>query len=150
MSEKQEAFSDIIEKMRRDGIVHNSIPTRYLNAYADRLEAALKRELSKICPKTGGDFGQLGDYAKLREALKAAKKYLDGYTVNILELRRTVDTALAAPPRNCDVPYNDRVEMYGAFKDWCNARGHTMNPKLACDAFDWLLAHATKKEGDAK
>lgn len=140
MSEKQEAFSDIIEKMRRDGIVHNSIPTRYLNDYADRLEAALKRELESVS----------GDATKLREALKAAKKYLDGYTVNILELRRTVDAALAAPPRNCDVPYNDRVEMYGAFKDWCNARGHTMNPKLACDAFDWLLAHATKKEGDAK
>ncbi len=74
MSEKQEAFSDIIAKMRRDGIVHNSIPTKYLNAYADRLEAALKRELESVS----------GDAAKLREALKAAKKYLDGYTVNIL------------------------------------------------------------------
>lgn len=58
--------------------------------------------------------------------------------------------ALAAPPRNCDVPYNDRVEMYGAFKDWCNARGHTMNPKLACDAFDWLLAPATKGGNDER
>ena len=34
--------------------------------------------------------------------------------------------ALSAPPRNCDIQYNDRAEMYGAFKDWCNARGHTM------------------------
>lgn len=28
MSEKQEAFSDIIEKMRRDGIVHDGRPCR--------------------------------------------------------------------------------------------------------------------------
>ena len=38
------------------------------------------------------------EYAKLREALKAAKQYLDGYSTNILELRRKVDAALAEPP----------------------------------------------------
>ena len=117
MSEKQEAFSDIIEKMRRDGIVHNSIPTRYLNAYADRLEAALKRELSKICPKTGADFGQLGDCAKLREVLKTVKRYFDGYTVNVPEMRRQVDAALAAPPRNCDVGTEE--EQQDRFREFC-------------------------------
>ena len=60
-----------------------------------------------------------------------------------------IDSALAAPPRNCDT-YNDRVEMYGVFKDWCNTRGHTMEPKLANDAFEWLLAPAAEKEGGAK
>jgi hypothetical protein len=45
----------------------------------------------------------LGDCAKMREALKTVKRYLDGYTVNVLEMRSQVDAALAAPPRNCDV-----------------------------------------------
>ena len=56
--------------------------------------------------------------------------------------------ALSAPARNCDVEYADRVEMYGAFKDWCKAKGHTMEPMLAYDAFDWLLAPAEKRKGD--
>ena len=43
-----------------------------------------------------------GNGAKMREALKAVRMFLDGYTVNNLELRRMVDAALAAPPRNCD------------------------------------------------
>ena len=41
------------------------------------------------------------EYAKLREALKAAKQYLDGYSTNILELRRKVSAALAEPPAVC-------------------------------------------------
>lgn len=44
-----------------------------------------------------------GDCAKMREALKTVKRYLDGYTVNVPEMRSQVDAALAAPPRNCDV-----------------------------------------------
>ena len=59
MSEKQEAIADIIAEIRRDANVHCSIPTKYLNAYADRLEAALKRELESMS----------GNAAKLREDL---------------------------------------------------------------------------------
>ena len=58
------------------------------------------------------------------------------------EILHRVQAALAAPPRNCDVKYADGVEMYGAFKDWCKAKGHTMDPMLAYDAFEWLLAKA--------
>lgn len=84
MAETQETSADIIKKMRRDGIVHNSIPTRYLNAYADRLEAALKREKAAIeanALAVGGIVGAahataekssaVCDAAKLREALLA-------------------------------------------------------------------------------
>ena len=53
-----------------------------------------------------------------------------------------VQTALAEPARNCDVKYADGVEMYDAFKDWCKAKGHTMEPMLAYDAFEWLLGTA--------
>lgn len=41
--------------------------------------------------------------AAMLEALKTVKRYFDGYTVNVPEMRRQVDAALAAPPRNCDV-----------------------------------------------
>lgn len=117
---------------------------------ADRLKAALRRER--------------GDRAKLREALKKCLLYIacaesagigtitlnDKVKLDPKKIIKSAKAALAAPPRNCDMPYNDRVEMYGAFKDWCNAKGHTMEPKLAYDAFEWLLALATKKEGGAK
>lgn len=102
--------------------------------------------------------------AAIRETLIAVKKSIDDIGVSSIDcdptilmssltlicarLSTKIERALAAPPRNCDTPYNDRVEMYGAFKDWCNARGHTMNPKLACDAFDWLLAPATEQKGE--
>ena len=110
---------------------------------ADRLEAAHKRER--------------GDVAKLRDALKATLDlFWDIHNANrspqsnqAYAVIRKIKAALASPPRNCDTPYNDRVEMYGAFKDWCNARGHTMEPKLAYDAFEWLLAHAKEKEGES-
>lgn len=60
-----------------------------LNGLADRIEAAHARKV--------------GNGAKMREALKAVRMFLDGYTVNNLELRRMVDAALAEPARNCDV-----------------------------------------------
>jgi len=65
------------------------------------------------------------------------------------------ESVLSEPPRNCDLPYVDRVAMQYAFRDWCNAKGHTMEPKLAYDAFDWLLGTApaegqTTEKGDAE
>lgn len=63
----------------------------------------------------------------------------------IAELKDTIDAALATPPRNCDRKFADHPTMYYEFRDWCHKKGHTMEPLLASDAFDWLLA--TKKEG---
>jgi len=92
---------------------------------------------------------------KMRDALRMALRYLQwlyaqGCTDRVRlsdEIDRVV-SALAAPPRNCDAEYADRAEMYDAFKDWCKAKGHTMEPMLAYDAFDWLFA--TAEEGGAK
>lgn len=94
---KDKNLCDIVaEKRRLAEQIRNNLSTvpvrrwdqqaeiKSLEAEANRLEAALKRER--------------GDCAKLREALKAAKQYLDGYSTNILELRRKVDAALAEPP----------------------------------------------------
>ncbi len=58
-----------------------------------------------------------GNTQKMREVLKAAKQYLDGYTVNILELRRKVDAALAKPVLNCEVGTAD--EQAQRFHKFC-------------------------------
>ena len=88
-----------------------------LRRYIDRLEAAHKRELSKNTSKNGADFGQLGDAAKLREALRECAQYIacvggigvgevtinDNVHLIPEELTQKAIAALSAPPRNCDV-----------------------------------------------
>ena len=101
----------------------------------DRFDAAHKREAS-------------GNTAALHEALKPVKRYLDGYTVNILELRRTVDAALTAPARNCD-RFASSEEAWDAYDEWVElyrAKGETE----PFNEFGWLFAPATEKEGGAK
>ena len=68
MSEKRETHARLVEILRR-GIIDTI--NRYPNDLPDGLEAAHERELSKRRPKTGGDFGQFGDAAKLLEAVIA-------------------------------------------------------------------------------
>ena len=107
----------------------------------------------------------IGNAAAMREALGDVYNILEKiqwYTPHLSDVslmrefrsrvcraKKVIDIALSAPARNCDVEYADRVEMYGAFKDWCKAKGHTMEPMLAYDAFDWLLAPAAQ-EGAGK
>lgn len=114
----------------------------------DRFDAAHKREKAAVeadALSVGGLVqamtSPVGDCAKLREALKTVKRYLDGYTVNVLELRRTVDAALAAPPRNCDKYSHDE-----ALNIWA---AENENERNGC--FDeWLYHNATEREGGAK
>ena len=101
----------------------------------DRFDAAHKREAS-------------GNTAALHEALKPVKRYLDGYTVNILELRRTVDAALTAPTRNCD-RFASAEEAWDAYDAWVESyreKGETEPP----NEFGWLFTPAAEQEGGAK
>ena len=102
---------------------------------------------------------EANNMAAMREALIKVKEWMEhriatrGFEFSATfptMLEDVVLPALSAPARNCDTPYNDRVEMYGAFKDWCKAKGHTMEPMLAYDAFEWLLAPATEQKGENK
>lgn len=95
MSQQQETIEDIIaekrrradeierdcaEKMKRGEMISDCYARELvadIRREADRLEAALKRELSKNASKNGADFGQLGDVAKLREALEFIAHYND-------------------------------------------------------------------------
>lgn len=86
---EQETIDDIIaEKRLRAAEMEKTLGDQHsfvesLKNDADRIEAAWKRELSKMCPKTGGDFGQLGDCAKLREAAKDVARQLRAWAAQI-------------------------------------------------------------------
>ena len=100
----------------------------------DRFDAAHKHERETS-----------GNTAALHEALKPVKRYLDGYTVNILELRRTVDAALTAPTRNCD-RFASAEEAWDAYDAWVESyreKGETE----PLNEFGWLFAPATEHEG---
>jgi len=135
------------------------LSTRYYDDPAEAAKAWNMREAVTDC-------NHLGNAAAMREALVQCELFLGNVSRHghptlclgdqctacngVDELRGMVVRAISAPARNCDMPYNDRVEMYGAFKDWCKAKGHTMEPMLAYDAFDWLLAPAAERDGDGK
>lgn len=128
---KQETTADIIAEMR-------GIRVREFQDYADRLEAARKRER--------------GDVAKLREALGKLRAELWNNTViagkRKFELYEIADAALAAPPRNCDV-----MDWRTAWKIW-REKFHPETPVgysavvKGTEAFmDWFTDSATEKEG---
>lgn len=98
-----------------------------------------------------------GNQMKMREALIELRKSCQNWIRFGTIHKKTfeiyidlIDVALSAPARNCDVEYADQVEMYDAFKDWCRAKGHTMEPMLAYDAFDWLLAPAADRKQEVR
>lgn len=125
--------------------------------YADRLEASGGYPSPEDLRTFAGGIEQAveelkrsrGNVEAMRKALKRVESELStmnprGWSDTLAYVR----AALAAPPRNCDVKYADEVEMYGAFKDWCKAKGHTMEPMLAYDAFEWLLDTAKGEVND--
>lgn len=137
MDEKQETVADILAEMRGPkfypwGQGGFSVEMD-LTPLADRIEAAQKREV--------------GNGAKMREALKAVRMFLDGYTVNNLELRRMVDAALAELPRNCDRFGTDNVEASLAYEEFCD---RAEIEESVNGAISWLLSLDADKEGGAK
>lgn len=144
---------------------------------ADRLEAALEREKAVIeadALAVGGIVGaahmretltktlenvnnapvsdtadNIGDNAKLREAVKAAYdklllwNYTDRDTARMaLVVMNKLNDALAAPPRNCDRPECATTEA--AVDAWRQEDGGRTA------YYEWLLAPATETEGGAK
>lgn len=130
------------------------------------LEGCETLKKAKAALATAEESSAVGNTAAMREALKPWIAFAEWLLENagkdklgeairengtiIRQRMEELRAVLSVPPRNCDTPYNDRVEMYGAFKNWCKAKGHTMEPMLAYDAFEWLLAPATERKGDGK
>lgn len=155
---KQETIVDIIAEMR-SGLLSATVECENcgdeqeqrftFNGLADRLEAAHKRELSKICPKTGGDFGQLGNAAKLREAVLALKELDFNKEEDCYDFYRIIDAALAEPPRNCDVGTAEE-QLKRLHNTICNTTKACPDPDWSCAKCFAVWSQTPYEEGGAK
>lgn len=162
--------SDECKEKRQSIALVFGIEDEYFTKLLSRLEAANKRELSKNTSKNGADFGQLGDCAKLREALEKIDAMETPHNFQIersdiadacYDLTRAIKlahAALAAPARNCD-KYATADEAIAAFADdalleeWKALESGNDRDMLAEELYrfiKWLFATATEKEGGAK
>ena len=85
---------------------------------------SLELELSKTRPKNAADFGQFGNAAAMREALVSIRALIDDEpdgTPMIDAIKATIDAALTAPRRNCDV--GDANDWSKRFGEECD-KGH--------------------------
>ena len=95
------------------------ITAEVVYGWASRLADASKQSVT--------DCNQLGNTAKMREALEAIKDTLDKWRLNGVEywqyseLFDIANTALSAPPRNCD-RYTDYGKALRAFENDENAK----------------------------
>lgn len=125
---KQETIEDIIAEMRGPkfypwGLGGFSVEMD-LTPLANRLEAAWKRE-----SVTAENPSAVGDSAKLREALEVLLNTMcnwDDHLPPVIregELReayRKAESALAAPPRNCDIgTVDEQTERFVDFTSLC-------------------------------
>ena len=143
---EQETTADIIAAMRGGPIPQHRHDRVLLCHFADRLEAAHKRER--------------GNAAKLREALKLCMDELCDRCRDLSVARgnplpclsgcetvRKAKATLSAPPRNCDLPEVAK-DPWRAWLDDKSNWDEFGSPKL--EIHDWLLAPATEKEGGAE
>lgn len=103
MADRNETVADIVAELREISkmSVCGYICQEQIAEYADRIEAAAKRESQTVTK-----CNVLGNAAKIREALAALVKYWDwgGYdAMRESRLKDEARAALAAPPRNCDI-----------------------------------------------
>ena len=96
---------DAYEAWKRSEVA--SLPTQYLKEWHDRIEAAAKREREATREKSS----QVGNAAKMREALENIAEYARAATCHtensiflgyLYQIEEWAESALAAPPRNCD------------------------------------------------
>jgi hypothetical protein len=140
-----ETITDIIAEMR-DEAARADMEQDYsiddaaemMREFACRLEAALKREL--------------GDCAKLRDALETLVDLVDAWKDHLpsairdgelSEALEKANSALDAPPRNCDRPECATLEM--ATKTWIQEEFPYSKQMADVRTFDvWLFAPATE------
>ena len=144
-------IDDIVREMRKD-MPRVIDPKVILCNYADRIEAAHKREREATCKESL----QVGNAAKMREALENIKEC---YENDYLSLDRDpgdvlgnaallAENALAEPPRNCDLFGGDPKKLHELWWEWsgdlknCNADG-----TVKFTFGEWLLKLANAKGG---
>lgn len=150
--EAMETIDEIVREMRIIGgieekstdQIHSSFQSHGLRMFADRIEAAAKREreagaeASQICGEIGEMVGRDAachqpvtdchglNAAAMREALSdacyAMFNFLKTQNGGYEEMSNALDkakAALAKPPRNCDV--GTAEEKFNRFDRWCNS-----------------------------
>ena len=101
--------------------------------------------------RTEDKFQPVGNMAAMREALVEARKVIKamgGYWAR--ETLPIIDTALSAPPRNCDLYGGDYKMLHTAWFDWTGSpSGQNKDGTVKMDFSEWLLAPANKNEAKA-
>ena len=162
-NENQETIADIVREMRTLGRLDekstDKIPRTLqalgLRTYADRIEAAEKRERDETHEKSS----QVGNSAKMREALSRILGIADHlqtrFTIpklvseEISELKQIAESALSSPPRNCDL-FATSKEAGEAFISQacenpcgnCTVSDECHNPLVHECGIKWLFAEA--------
>lgn len=165
-----ESLSDIVAEMRtRSREIKEAFGGRpdgvenMLDIWADRIEAAAKRE---VVSKT--ETTTVGNAAALREAVVALLDVLDSLgcdestatlaafvpdmadsSARCLAAFRKAKAALAAPARNCDLFGGDPKMLNTAWFDWtASPSGHDANGAAKMTFAGWLLAPAAERKGE--
>ena len=117
-NKRQDTIADIVSEMRIGDLCASDTAARsmyindFLASYADRIEAAWKREREATREKPS----QVGNASKMREALEKADAALSlisksalfidanfAVTKAVIDAFNAIEASLAEPPRNCDV-----------------------------------------------
>ena len=142
---KQETSKDIVAEMR-DATMNSEYDDATVDAWADRIEAAWKREreagaaAAQICGEIGEMVGRekRGNAAAIREALVRCADIINKFGLAeivttpmevICDIEGIITAALSAPPRNCDIYdaescrmayhlHGDGLMTMQAFADW--------------------------------
>ena len=161
-NERHETIADIVREIRQAEVTwHRSeiaqLPTQYLKEWADRIEAAHKREseagaeAAQICGEIGEMIGReattekssaVGNADAVRgiaqEMLNTSMQAVTAERINgwATRLAEACDAALSDPPRNCDVyTVGEALRKYGfptKIKPW--------GEKEWLDFCEWLVS----------
>ena len=158
MNENRETITDIVEAMRgrgEDGRMDMSL----WRDYADRIEAAWKRERAEVeadalevggiveAARTAEKSSAFGNVAAMRDALLNIQEYAAAMDVddgNVLAILDACRDALAWPARNCDL-YDDAEIALRAWLEDKDNWDEFGSPRL--ELCEWLFAPAVERKG---
>lgn len=168
-AEKQETIADIVAQLRAVAHIQTADTPRSVMQFADRIEAAVKREELRWATANGElarmiDLEKVQGYnaAAMREAVdKIQKLVTSDRPADEVEIANICRAALAKPPRNCDV-FKSEDEAKSAFIAYYNETfglNGSIDEIGACDLkhnvdgichdyIQWLLAPATERKGE--
>ena len=142
------------------GIAQEMLNTSMQDTTAERINGWAMR-LAEACEQPVTDCNQLGNTAKMREALEQADAVLSLISKSawfidanfsvikaVIEAFNAINAALSAPPRNCEVGTAD--EQVRRHLEWCerNAYKCQSTPSCAVCLAEW--AQMPYEEGGAK